>query len=325
MTPERRRVLLGILLASVFLATLVLADVVWTVFFAATVAYVLLPLQNYLREQGVPNNWAAVVSTGASVIGLSALLGITGYLLYRRRIPVLTFVRTLPDTVEIRLVDVVYVLDTAAALDQVGRWMAMLGFQVAAALPALSLKLTVFAFVVFALLIGHETVEEAVLAVVPTEYRDVASSFATRVNTTLFSLYVLQVATAVATFVVALPVFYLLGYDIFLTLAVVSGMLQFLPIVGPSILVVGLAIFHITVGNSVAALLVLVVGGVLVAWLPDVTVRPRLARETGQLPGTLYFVGFVGGLLTVGPVGIIAGPLAVALVAESFEQLESIR
>jgi predicted PurR-regulated permease PerM len=58
-----------------------------------------------------------------------------------------------------------------------------------------------------------------------------------------------------------------------------------------------------------------------VAWLPDVLIRPRLARETADLPGSLYFVGFVGGLLTLGPVGIIAGPLAVALVVEMADHL----
>ena len=65
-----------------------------------------------------------------------------------------------------------------------------------------------------------------------------------------------------------------------------------------------------------AAMLADVLGGLLVAWLPDLVIRPRLARETADLPGSLYFVGFVAGLLTLGPIGVIAGPLAVALVVE---------
>lgn len=66
--------------------------------------------------------------------------------------------------------------------------------------------------------------------------------------------------------------------------------------------------------------LALAIGGVgffLVAWLPDVLIRPRLARGAANLPGTLYFAGFTGGLLTLGPIGVIAGPLAVALLAEA--------
>jgi hypothetical protein len=34
-------------------------------------------------------------------------------------------------------------------------------------------------------------------------------------------------------------------------------------------------------------------------------------------------VGFVGGLLTVGAIGVVAGPLVVALVVEAVAQLEA--
>ena len=52
-------------------------------------------------------------------------------------------------------------------------------------------------------------------------------------------------------------------------------------------------------------------------------VRPRLARHTADLPGSLYFIGFTGGLLSVGPIGFIAGPLVVALLVEATELLAS--
>jgi predicted PurR-regulated permease PerM len=60
-----------------------------------------------------------------------------------------------------------------------------------------------------------------------------------------------------------------------------------------------------------------VVGGGLIAWLPDLTIRPRLARRTADLDGSLYFIGFVGGLLSLGAIGVIVGPLVVALLAET--------
>jgi predicted PurR-regulated permease PerM len=80
--------------------------------------------------------------------------------------------------------------------------------------------------------------------------------------------------------------------------------------------VVSLTGYHVALGQLPQAVAIFVLGGVLIAWLPDVLIRPRLASETAHLPGGLYFVGFVGGLLTLGPVGVIAGPLVVALVLE---------
>jgi hypothetical protein len=44
-------------------------------------------------------------------------------------------------------------------------------------------------------------------------------------------------------------------------------------------------------------------------------------RRTADLPASLYFVGFTGGVLTLGAVGIIAGPLAIALLVEAVSLL----
>jgi predicted PurR-regulated permease PerM len=171
--------------------------------------------------------------------------------------------------------------------------------------------------VVFALLLRTAETRRALIALVPHAYRDVIRTLSRRTRATLFGIYVLQAATAAGTFVVALVLFFLLGYPYSLALAVPSAVLQFLPVVGPSVLVGALALAHLAVGDASQAARVFVGGALLVAWLPDVLIRPRLARGTADLLGSLYFVGFVGGLLPLGPVG----PLAVALVIEMGELL----
>ena len=101
-----------------------------------------------------------------------------------------------------------------------------------------------------------------------------------------------------------------------ITLGVASGILQVLPVVGPSLVVLGIAALEVGAGQLSQAAIVTVLGLVLVAALPDALIRPRLARETARLPASLYFVGFTGGILSLGPVGVIAGPLVVALLGE---------
>jgi predicted PurR-regulated permease PerM len=39
---------------------------------------------------------------------------------------------------------------------------------------------------------------------------------------------------------------------------------------------------------------------------------------------TLYFVGFVGGVLTIGPLGFVLGPLAVGLLVETVQLLSTV-
>jgi predicted PurR-regulated permease PerM len=137
-----------------------------------------------------------------------------------------------------------------------------------------------------------------------------------RVRDTLYALYVLQAATALGTFLIAYVVFTILGYDAAFTLAFLSGLLQFVPVVGPSLL----AVVEAVAGDLAAAVFVSVVGLVFVGFLSDALIRPRLASLTTGMPASLYFVGFTGGTLTLGIVGVIAGPLVVAVFVEVVDE-----
>jgi predicted PurR-regulated permease PerM len=318
---SRRRALVGLLAGLVVLAGVVLADVLGTVFFAVTVAYLLAPVHRRAVARGLaPRPASALVTLGAA-LAAAVPLEAMAYLAYRRREILLDVLASLPDRVLLDLPSGTVVLTLTFLTDRLSVWGQEAVVAAARAAPTVALQATLFAFLVFALLVRQRDAADALLAVVPTGYHDIARALHERTRDTLYAIYVLQAATAVATFLLAYPTFRLLGYEYAATLSVVAALLQFLPVVGPSLLVVGLALVEFAAGAVGDAVLVAVVGLVVVAGLPDVLVRPRLAQETADLPGSLYFVGFVGGLLTVGPVGIIAGPLAVALVAEAIALL----
>ena len=321
MTLDRRYVLGALFGLLAVGAAAMLADVLATVFFAVTVAYLLFPLRKELARRRLSPWGASFVSTAAAVLGIGVLALPLILVVVVRIDAIIAFLSALPPTFTVELYGfstTITLAESRAAAVAFGRRLAR---AFALAIPVLALKLTVFVMVVFALLSHTAETHRALIAVVPHTYRDVVRALSDRTRATLFGIYVLQAATAAGTFVIALVLFFMLGYPYFLTLAVLSAVLQFLPVVGPSILIALLAVAHLAVGDPVRAALVFVLGGFLVAWLPDVLIRPRLARETADLPGSLYFVGFVGGLLTLGPVGIIAGPLAVALVIELGEIL----
>lgn len=311
-------VILGVALA---IATFVLHEVWGVVLFAITVAYVLVPLQSRLVDRGLPQWWASTISTLTGTVAALLPFALAGYLGYRRRDSIVAFLENSPEAVEIEVLGAPYVVDLETLPAGAEDYLSDTAIAIAGSLPELGLEATLFAFVLFGLLMSHEAVEDALMAAVPREYRDAMDSLAHRAEETLYGIYVLQAATGAATFAIAVVVFWGLGYNIPVTLAFLSGILQFVPIVGPSILIGILAIYHVTIGEVGAAIAVVAIAGFFVAWLPDVLVRPRLAKRTGNLDGTLYFVGFVGGLLTVGPIGVVVGPLAVALVSEAMSLL----
>jgi predicted PurR-regulated permease PerM len=320
---ERRSVLGALFVLLALVAAALLADVLGTVFFAITVAYLLTPLRDALTRRGFTAWRASFVATAAAIVATVVLALPVVVVVAGRLDAVADVLAGLPPTVTVDLYGFTTTVTLAEARSAAVAFGRRLARAFAVAVPVLALKLTVFVLVVFALLSQTAEASRAAIAVVPPAYRDVARALHGRTRATLFAIYVLQAATAAGTFVLGLVVFFLLGYPTFLTLAVLAAVLQFLPVVGPSVLLAVLAVTHLLAGDPTRAATVLLVGGVLVAWLPDVLIRPRLARETADLPGSLYFVGFVGGLLTLGAVGVIAGPLAVALVVEAGELLSA--
>lgn len=322
MSPGRNRLVLVAALAFVAaLATVILSEVLETVFFAITVAYVLLPLRDRLRDRGASPRVASGAAALTGLVSVVAVLAPLVVVLYQRRDALLALLHSLPAQVTVDLGLFVYSVDAASAATLLRRTLAGVAVSLARAAPVLGLKLFLFAFLVYGLLLRPRAVATVLRDLVPDPYHDFLFAIHERVRDTLYAIYVLQAATALATFVAALVVFAVLGYPSAVVLAAIAAILQFIPVVGPSVLVVGLGAYDFAFGDPSRALAVLVLGLIVVGFLPDALVRPRLAQWTTRLPATVYFVGFTGGVLSLGFVGFVAGPLVVAVLVETVEQV----
>jgi len=320
MALTRRQQVLGLLFVGTgALTLLILSRVLGTVFFAITVAYVLYPVRRSLVARGLNRRIAAGAATTIGFLFVLLIVAPIGYALYNRQELLRRVLRDIPSEQPITVLGMNFVVDVSALVAQARAAVVSLGFDIASATPVLALKGFLFVFLVYGLLLRPGSVHRAALRLVPGEYHDVVLALHRCVRDTLYALYVLQAATALGTFVVAYVVFTVLGYDSAFTLSVFSGLLQFIPVLGPSLLIVAVAAGQALAGEITAALLVVSTGLVLVGFLPDALIRPRLASLTTGMPASLYFVGFTGGTLSLGVVGVIAGPLAVALLVEVVE------
>ena len=313
---RRVTVLAGLLVVLGALSTIILGSVFWTIFFAITVAYVLYPVRQRLRKRGLGRRIAATVSTMLAFLAVALVVLPVGIVLYVRRGDMFELLQTVPDEVTLEALGMSYTLtlgEFSAEVTEVGESLAL---SIAGSAPALGFKFFLFVLLVYALLVRPSEVRDALLRPIPQEYHDIVMALHERLQATLYAIYVLQAATAFGTFLVALVLFWGLGYETFFSLAVVSGILQFVPIIGPSVLILAIAGFEAALGNTTGAIVVAILGLVLIGFLPDAIIRPQLASLTAKMPGSLYFIGFVGGILSIGVVGIIAGPVIVGLLAE---------
>jgi predicted PurR-regulated permease PerM len=314
---RRQTVLLTLFGFVTVLTALVLWDVLPTVFFAITVAYILYPVRKRLVDHGVSGGVAAAVSTlSAFLVGALLAAPLFGAL-YLRRGELFEFLRQLPDELSVSAGGFSYSANVSSVLGAARDASGDVAFQGVQALPSVALKLFLFTLVVYALLLRPERIRQGLLGPVSERHHDIVLSFHERTRSILYAIYVLQAAVAFGTFVIGLAVFLVLGYESAFALAVICGVLQFIPILGPSVVIAVLTGVQLIAGDVTGAIVILVVGLFVIGFLPDALIRPRLARLTTGMPGSLYFVGFTGGLLSVGVVGLVAGPVVVALLAEA--------
>lgn len=317
-----RRTVIVVGLGAVGAVTLyILKGLLGTIFFAITVGYILTPLHSRLKRRGLPSWWSAAVSTTAALLFGIGLFVPIGLVLYIRRRSALELLRSLPDAVTLSFEEFAYVIEVGDVTTFLARRLTQVAVSIAEGMPVIAVKVVVFAFVVFALLYRGDRLRSALEAPLPEGYHAVAVRLHERIRETLYSIYIIQAATAVGTFVIALIVFLALGVQFPVTLAVMAGLFQFLPVIGPSLVIAGLVIAELAAGDLVGAAVIGGVGLVFIGFLPDAVLRPWLARETTQLPSALYFVGLTGGLLSLGAIGIVAGPLVVVILVELLAML----
>jgi predicted PurR-regulated permease PerM len=316
MDRTRQRLLIGLLALLAVATAVVLANVLTVVFFAITVAYVLYPLQTWLRRRGLSRRIASAAATTVAFLVVVVVATPIAYVLYRRRSQLLSVTEQVPETITTSIGGRDLSVETGDLLATIQEVATGLAVDLAVAVPRLALELTLFTLLVYGILYRPDPVQTAIYEMTPATYHDIINRLHRRTRVTLFSIYVLQALTGLATALIALVFFFTLGYDAWFSLSVVSGILQFIPILGPSVLIAVVAGSEFLANEPVRGALVLGLGLVLVGFVPDAIIRTQLSGWAGELSPSLYFVGFVGGVLTVGAIGLIAGPLIVALLVE---------
>ncbi|OUJ18341.1 putative PurR-regulated permease PerM [Methanonatronarchaeum thermophilum] len=307
------------LLVSLFVSVYVLSGILWTFVFAATIAYTLYPFFSYLRRKGLSAFVSSIVSTFIGMFAIVALAFPFIIVVYRRRDVLFEFLRDIPESFEFEVFGFELSLDVGVIVDVSWEYLSEAAIEAAQATPTIILQFFVLVVVIYVLLYKSNVIASYILGVFDESFHSLLYGYNKKIKDTIIGLYVVQLSTAILTFFIGLPFFYLLGYEPFIFLSLIAGVLQFIPILGPSILIVGLALFEVLIGEVVSAAIVLALGLLLIAGLPDLVLRPYLADvETGLSPSQ-YFIGFIGGIITIGAIGIIVGPLVIAILIKTFE------
>ncbi len=106
--------------------------------------------------------------------------------------------------------------------------------------------------------------------------------------------------------------FWMLGLGAPVLWGMVMAFLSFLPLVGPWMIWVPAGVYLLVQGAYGKAV-VLAIGGGLVVSMADNVLRPILLSGRTQMNGLLVFISILGGVAAFGLLGIVLGPILMAL------------
>jgi predicted PurR-regulated permease PerM len=138
-------------------------------------------------------------------------------------------------------------------------------------------------------------------------------------NDTLHSVLVVHLLIVALTFVLAVPFYYFLGYGHVLYLSLTTALCELVPVLGAGIPMVILLLYSFAIGDLRGFLLVFFVGYLVVALLPEITIRPILMGRRTHISPWIMFFGFLGGILLLGISGFLLGPLILAVAAAYYQ------
>lgn len=189
------------------------------------------------------------------------------------------------------------------------------------AAPMLVVKVIVFFLALFMFIYKGDDIRLEIMDHLPGRIRRSVHVMTETTVNTLYAIYIVHVATAVITFILAIPFFYFLGFDHVLFYAVIAAIFQLIPIIGPTLLMLFLGIYALSIGDLRAVLLIIFIGYPVVCAFPDVYLRPLLMGHRAAIHPVLMWIGFFGGLAVMGIIGFVLGPMFIALIISGYHIL----
>ncbi|MGF7186009.1 sporulation integral membrane protein YtvI [Desulfitispora alkaliphila] len=105
---------------------------------------------------------------------------------------------------------------------------------------------------------------------------------------------------------------YIIGVDYAITVGILVGIVDILPILGPGLIFIPWVIIVLLLGNPGFALSLLLLYGVVI--VVRILLEPKIVADNIGLHPLTTLIGIYVGLKTLGLIGVIAGPLIIIII-----------
>lgn len=179
-------------------------------------------------------------------------------------------------------------------------------------------KAFIFFFTLFILLLHGEELKKRITERMPESLNSFVNRLSDVTVDTLYAIYVVQIAIAVLTFFISIPVFYFLGYGNIIFYSFFAAFCELVPILGSSVAFLLIGAYSLAIGDIRGVLILFILGYLVVSCMPEIFIRPVLVGRRVKISPVIMFIGIIGGLLTMGLAGFVLGPVIVVLLITSY-------
>ena len=311
-----------ILILTLF-AFMVFLSVIDMVLIGASLAVVLLPLHHRISGYMQPGVSAAVVTSCIFLVAGMVVLG--SYLILASNIGVfLDMFDTIgtwlnnPSTNPLDFGIPVTKASLSAILDRGTALFVNYEKTLLDNLTIVVFKIFVLFFSLFSLLLWGEELKHKLTRHVPKIFEEYVKRLSVVTADTLYAIYVVQIAIAVLTFFISLPVFYLLGYGNIIFYSFLAAFCELIPILGASVAFLLIGTYSFALGDTRGVFILFFLGYIVVSCLPEIYIRPVLVGRKVMIHPVIMFIGIISGILTMGLAGFVLGPLIIVLLITSY-------
>ena len=178
-------------------------------------------------------------------------------------------------------------------------------------IPLLLLQLIIVFFLILGILAKGDIIVNDFKGAVPAKYRSMVNRFLDHLNPIYYTFFVIYVAVAILCAIIAAIIYGLLGVPFFVTFAVFILFVGLIPSIGRALIYIPLALWLLAQGQTITALLVLILSIVIFELILRYTIQPRWMERTGRVPRPLTLIAFTFALASFGVVGFAIGPAIV--------------
>ena len=198
---------------------------------------------------------------------------------------------------------------------QVLSFMASLLSSFVLSLPQKILNAFILAMTMFASFKGGEKLVNDIKAILPirSAYKN---SFINRFKQITDAIVYGVVIVSLVQGIAAMIAFYIFGVSSPALLGFLTFLAALLPIVGPAVVWVPVALFEYLSGNTSVAIGLVVYSIIVQNLLLELVVKTKIIGTKGKTPPLLVLLGIVGGVMAFGFIGILLGPIILVILIE---------